>query len=125
MPEQQERDSNTDLQGYLDAIDRADDELASLRGGYMSDCRGPRATIREVMGAAREAGENMKAFRLVLKGHRDARKQAKRVAELEPEDVDAYDGMREKLGAFSDTPLGEAALAKHRRGDGALDSLRP
>jgi len=31
MPEQQERDSNTDLQGYLDAIDRADDELASLR----------------------------------------------------------------------------------------------
>jgi hypothetical protein len=124
MPEHEGRDSNTDLQGYLDAIDRADDELASLRGAYMSDCKGPRASIREIMGAARDSGENMKAFRLVLKGHRDARKQAKRVAELEQDDADAYEAMREKLGAFADTPLGEAALAKHRR-DGALDSLRP
>jgi hypothetical protein len=122
---------NTSITGYLEAIDRADDELASLQGSYMSQCKGPRATIREVKGSAREAGVNMKAFDVLLKGHRDERKHAKRVAALEADDVDAYQEMEAALGEFASTPLGSAALegARPKRGgkrrkEDSLDTLR-
>jgi hypothetical protein len=119
---------NAAISGYLAAIDEADDELASLRGGYMAQCKGPRATIREIRDSAREAGINMPAFSVLLKGHRDERKQAKRIAELEGDDAGAYEEMQAALGEFASTPLGSAALegAKprgRRRRDAALDSL--
>jgi hypothetical protein len=129
MPEETALTDNASINGYLDAIDRADDELASLRGSYMSQCRGPRATISEIKGSAREAGVNMKAFDVILKGHRDERKQAKRIAELEGDDIDAFEEMAEALGEFASTPLGSAALegARPKRGarrkDDSLDSL--
>jgi hypothetical protein len=120
---------NTSISNFLHAIDAADDELLSLRGSYMSQCKGPRATIAEIKGSARESGVNMKAFAVILKGHRADRQQAKRIAELEAEDADAYAEMEEALGAFADTPLGSAALegARPKRGrrrkEDALDGL--
>jgi hypothetical protein len=118
---------NDHLQRYLEVIDGADDELASLRGSYMSQCKGPRATIKEIKGEAREAGVNMKAFGAVLKDHREERARQKRVAALEAEDADSYEAMREQLGEFASTPLGEAALGRKKRTrgskEGSLDSL--
>jgi hypothetical protein len=121
--------TNAAISGYLSSIDAADDELASLRGSYMSSCKGPRGTIREIKDSAREAGFNMKAFAVILKGHRAERQQDRRIAELEGEDIDAFQEMEQALGAFADTPLGEAALAgaKPKRGrrskENALDTL--
>jgi hypothetical protein len=122
---------NTSINGYIEAIDRADDELLSMRGSYMSQCKGPRARIKEAKDSAREAGVNMAAFNVLLKGHRADRQQAKRVAELEGDDVAAYQEMETALGAFADTPLGSAALesARPKRGgrrgrEESLDSLR-
>jgi F0F1-type ATP synthase membrane subunit b/b' len=125
MPEE----TNSHISKYLEAIDRADDELASLRGSYMAECKGPRETIREIKGEAREAGVNMRAFNVLLTGHRSERKQAKRVTALEQEDFDALELLREQLGPFADTPLGEAALAeagdRRRRGrEDGLDELK-
>jgi hypothetical protein len=120
---------NTSIINFLHAIDAADDELASLRGTYMSQCKGPRATIAEIKGSAREAGVNMKAFAVVLKGHRADRAQEKRIAALEEDDVAAFEEMAAALGAFADTPLGGAALegARPKRGkrrkEDALDTL--
>jgi hypothetical protein len=129
MPE--DHAANTSINGYLEAIDRADDELASLQGSYMSQCKGPRGVIREVKDSAREAGVDMPAFNVLLKGHRADRKHAKRVAELEGDSITAYEEMAEALGEFASTPLGGAALegAKPKRGGGrrrredSLDSL--
>jgi uncharacterized protein (UPF0335 family) len=103
------------LKGFLDEIDRHDDELASLRGSFMAQCKGPHEAIREILTSLRESGTNMKAFRVMLKGHRNDRKQAARVAELEIEDAQAYETMIKALGEFADTPLGSAAIDGARR----------
>jgi uncharacterized protein (UPF0335 family) len=111
------------LQGYLSEIDRQDDELDSLRGQYMSDCKGPRAAIKDIMASAREAGINMKAFRELLAEHRSQRRHEKRLAALEPEDLDSYDQMEQALGEFRTTPLGGAALERAKQRENTLDTL--
>ena len=50
------------VKGLISEIDAQDDELASLRGSYMEDCKGPRAAIKEIKGRAREEGINPVAF---------------------------------------------------------------
>ena len=100
------------LQGYLDEIDRQDDEIESLRGDFIEQCVGPRAQIKEIMVSAEEAGVNMKAFRELLKKHRADRRHEQRVAGLERDDRAALDDMKQALGEFADTPLGAAAIAR-------------
>jgi F0F1-type ATP synthase membrane subunit b/b' len=127
MPEEAHTD-NADITSYLEVIDRADDELASLKGTYMSQCKGAQQQIKEVRASAREAGINMKAFGIAVKRHRADRKHAKRVAELEEEDREAFEQMVEAMGDFAATPLGEAAIEsarpkRGRRREEGLDSL--
>jgi hypothetical protein len=125
MPESNGYDGD-ELQRYLDAIAREDDELDRLKGEHMSACKGPRGRIKDTKKAAREAGINMTAFNTVLAKYRDDRAQERRVAELEPDDADAYELMREALGEFGETELGQAALRKakpRQDGDDALSSL--
>jgi hypothetical protein len=114
--------NNGHLDRYLKAIDEHDDELASLRGSYMQQCKGPREGIREIKGELREAGENMKAFNVLLKGHRADRAQQKRIAELEQEDVEALEDMERRLGILADTPLGQSALDRKRKRDDGSDA---
>jgi hypothetical protein len=114
------------VKGLFSEIDRQDDELASLRGSYMEECRGPRSAIKEIRGRAREEGMNMRAFNELLAQHRTARAEQKRLAQMEPDDVDAFNLLEQALGEFIDTPLGEAALRKAKpkpSGDEVLDSL--
>jgi hypothetical protein len=113
--------SNTNLRPYFDRIDEYDDELLELKSEYMNDCKGPRSSIKEIKDSAREAGINMRAFKENLKNHREERARLKRVAAMEAEDRDEYEVLREQLGEFGSTPLGEAALAGKRKDQ--LDSL--
>ena len=55
--------SREKLEVYLSEIDRYDDELASLRGSYMEECKAPRERIKEIIVAAKDAGVNAVAFR--------------------------------------------------------------
>jgi hypothetical protein len=114
------------LAGYLESIDREDDELLSLRGDYMKRCQGPRGRIRDVMLSVNEAGVNMVSFRTLLAKHRADRKVAKQIAELEADDRSSYEQMLDALGPFGDTELGRAALDRAKpkdNGDDALSSL--
>jgi hypothetical protein len=114
------------LDHFLRKIDEADAELASMRGSYMADCKGPRGRIKDIMNTAREAGVNLPAFRVLVEEHRTKRKQEAKRAALEFDERDAYNTMVAALGPFGDTPLGEAALAKAKpssRGEQALDGL--
>ena len=112
------------LQSCLAAIDQADDDLLQLKSEHMSACTAPRAKIKETMKAAREAGLAMPAFRAVVAAHRAERKVAARLEELEADDRDQFEEMQRALGAFGDTPLGQAALNRVKGRDGDLDSLR-
>lgn len=121
-------DSNVTIPGLLSEIDRHDDELDRLRGEYMAACKPSHESIREILKEARESGVNMRAFRIVLKGHRFERKQLAAIDELDGEEADAHAEMLEALGEFADTPLGAAAVAgtkPRRRREDSLDSLRP
>jgi hypothetical protein len=114
------------VKGLISEIDAQDDELASLRGSYMEDCKGPRAAIKEIKGRAREEGINPVAFNELLAQHRNARAEQKRLAAMETDDRDAFDILEQALGEFVDTPLGEAAMNRAKpkpSGDEVLDSL--
>lgn len=98
------------LEKYLGEIDKADDELVSLKSEHMIACKVPRARIKSTMKEARNAGLNMEAFRAVVAKHRSERKIDQRLAELEADDRSDFEAMREALGDYGTTPLGEAAL---------------
>jgi uncharacterized protein (UPF0335 family) len=110
------------LKGYLDEITVADNELLSLKSDYMLKCKGPRAQIREIMAAAKEAGINMKALREVVADDRARRRRERCIDALEADDLQDYEAMCEALGDYGSTPLGAAAL-KRAKGEEALDSL--
>jgi hypothetical protein len=112
------------LDSYLREIDKADDELLSLKMSHMAACKAPRGRIRHVMAQAREAGENLEAFRTLVAAHRADRKIDKRIAELEADDRAEFESLQEALGAFGDTALGQAALKRAAPKDGASDKLR-
>jgi len=113
------------LKGYLSEIDRHDDELASLKGSYMEQCKRPRAAINEILTTVKDDGVNTVAFRQLLKSHRAERAEDKRIAALDMADRADYEAMMDALGAYADTPLGQAALdrVKPRDDEAALDSL--
>jgi hypothetical protein len=116
------------IERYLGEIDKADDELIALKVEHMSACKGPRGNIRALMKEARETLPSIEAFRTIVAAHRSERKIEQRIAELEADDLQEFERMQEALGAFADTPLGDAALkkAKPKGGDKGqkLDSLR-
>jgi hypothetical protein len=112
------------LKAYLAEIDKADDALIKLKVEHMSACKAPRGRIKAVMKEARET-VNIEAFRAVVKKHRAERKIEQRIDELEADDRADYDSMLDALGAFADTPLGDAALKKAKpKGGDKLDTLR-
>jgi hypothetical protein len=113
------------LASYLETIDAADDDLLELHASYMASCKAPKSRIKDAMATAKEAGVNMTAFRVVLADHRAKRKQAKRIANLEADDVHDFEAMLDALGDFGTTPLGKVALDRARpSGDETLRSLR-
>ena len=113
------------LKGYLAEIAHFDDELLSLKSDYMLKCKGPRAQIREIMKAAKEASINMKALREVVADDRTQRRRERRIDQLEADDLQDYQAMKEALGDFGDTELGQAALKRQQEREEALDTLTP
>jgi hypothetical protein len=108
---------NANISKALDGISQHDDELASLLGSYRQSCKGPRAAIRDLMDELRKRGEDMRAFRVLLKGYREERKQQSRVACLEIDSHEAYERMVAQLGDFGTFGLGAAALDRARPAD--------
>jgi hypothetical protein len=111
------------LQRFLNEISREHDKLDTLRASYMAECKGPRNRIKETMKGAKESGVSMVAFRELVEQHLWDRRQAKRLEDFEDDDRDSFEKMNEALGAFGDTPLGEAALARAKRRDQDLTDL--
>jgi len=109
------------VRGFLQEIDRVDDELATLRGEYMQACQGPRQELKDIMTAAADAEIDMSSFRVLLKEHRDARAHAKRLAELDLAQRASYAEMITALGELATSPLGQAAISKANKNEARAD----
>jgi hypothetical protein len=108
------------LKGYLEEIDRVDDDLDVLRSEYMNNCKPLRGEIAEICASAKEAGLNMKSFRAILRKHRADRRHDKHLEKLDLADLSDYKSMEEALGPLLDTPLGQAAIQRAEGGDKPL-----
>jgi hypothetical protein len=110
----------------LREIDEADQQLASLKGEYMAQCKEPRGDIADVFKRAKDSGLPMRPFRALVKNRRLDRRMQANVERLEEDDQAKYDAIVAGLGPdFCDLPLGQAALRRARapQGEAALDSL--
>jgi uncharacterized protein (UPF0335 family) len=108
------------LQGYLSEIDAADIEIERLKEEFKDECAPYRERIKDTLTAAKDAGINMTAFKVVVAEHRAEKRIDRKIDRLDMMDRADYEAMVEKLGPLSDTPLGEAAL-KRAQGDEIVD----
>jgi hypothetical protein len=112
------------LEQLLTEIDQADEDLASLKGEYMQNCKGPRETIAGVFDRAKDAGIPRKPFRTLVKNRRLDKQVAANVAKLEDDQRAELEQLEVALGDFLDTDLGQAAARRARPdGDATLDNL--
>jgi hypothetical protein len=113
-----------ELHAFLKSIATQHDELDKLKAAHMAKCKGPRGKIKSTMKSVRESEINVNAFRVELKKFLDDRKHQKRVEALEPDDAEAHEMIRQALGPYADTPLGQAAVKRGRsKGGEAQDSV--
>jgi hypothetical protein len=112
-----------EVKGFLDEIEHEQDELDALKIDHLNACKGPRGKIKKVLKAVKDAEIDVEAFKVAVKKRLADRKHLKRVEELEADSANAYEMIQAALGAFADTPLGEAALRRARGGDDVVDGL--
>jgi hypothetical protein len=110
-----------DVQAAVRKIEACQEELLSERGAYMQRCRQIREGIGAAYDAAKDKGILKKQLRALVK-ERDCERKLHAVrADLEADEVEHFDLLKEKLGDFANTPLGQAAVA--RAADDTLDKL--
>ena len=100
------------LNGYLSEIDVNDIEIERLKEDCKRECEPYRERIKDIIKAAKDAGINMAAFKVVLAEHRAEKRIDRRIAALDMADRADYEAMVDALGLLADTPLGEAALRR-------------
>ncbi|HEY2212301.1 MAG TPA: hypothetical protein VGH62_11925 [Bradyrhizobium sp.] len=113
--------TSEEVQAAVSKIEVCQDELLSERGAYMQKCRQIREGIAAAYDLAKQRGILRKQLRALLK-ERDLERKLHAVrADLEADEVEHFDFLKQKLGDLAETPLGQAALK--RADTGALDAL--
>lgn len=97
-------------QDFVDRIENLNADKRSIMGRAMNECRQVGEDIKIVYDEAKEAGIPKKALRLVIKTRALEAKAAEIRADLDSEDQNDYDLIRQALGDLADTPLGAAVL---------------
>lgn len=101
-----------ETQGFVDRIENLHADIATIMSEAMTRCRAVHEDLKIVYQEAKdEAGLPKKVLKKVVKA-RLLEAKAQRVREdLESEDQDSFDRIRQALGDLADLPLGAAALA--------------
>jgi len=92
---------------YLERIENIHEELESLRGTYMSECKALREDIRDIITEAKDKGVPPKALRRLVEHRKLEKRQGELAAGLDEEEAEAFERLVEALG-----PLGRAAAEK-------------
>lgn len=105
-------------QGFVDRIENLHADIATIMSKALNACRAVHGDIKIVYQEAKdEAGIPKKALKKVVQA-RALEQKARAVREdLEAEDQDDFDRIRQALGDLADTPLGAAALAPRGHAD--------
>jgi uncharacterized protein (UPF0335 family) len=110
------------LQDVVSRLDELDATLASERGKFMKRCRDISEDRKGVMTEAKARGIPLKPLKTELKARKLAHKIEELRSELEADDAEQADLIREALGDYADLPLGKAAVDadERRKADGDL-----
>jgi uncharacterized protein (UPF0335 family) len=100
------------VNSFVARIENLHGEIDSERGKYMAACKGIRAGIKDTLDDAKDSGIPKRALKSVIKARALERKAAAVRDELEAEDQDAHDLLRQALGDLAELPLGRAALGE-------------
>jgi uncharacterized protein (UPF0335 family) len=96
---------------FVRRVESLMDELATLRGRYMAECKAVRGEIKDVYKDAKDEEVPVKPLKALIRYRELERKQNEIAAGLDDmTDLADYQTLVEALGEFGDTPLGQAAL---------------
>lgn len=111
-------------QPFIERIESIDEDLASLQGTYMAQCKARREDKKTIYGEAKDKGLATRALKGVVKARRLQRKIDAIDDDFDIDESAAYRDLSEGLG-----PLGQAAAVRAGYGsvEGEEDSkdLRP
>ena len=114
------------VKGMTKRVETCLDKLESMKGKYMSECKAVRNDISDIYKEAKAKGIPTRPFKNYVK-ERELRGKIEDLRDnLEEDDQDSYDLIKQAMGELADLPLGAAALAKHPdapKGGDALDEF--
>jgi hypothetical protein len=102
-----------DVQKAVADIESCHADLLSERGIYMQKCKKIRDAMAVDYEQAADHGISKKLLKTIIKERELERKIAGLTDELEYDEQREREMLIEKLGEFANTPLGQAAVAKH------------
>ena len=103
-----------ELKSFLDRIDNLKEEIGSVMGTAMRECKELRSDIKDVFTEAKDRGIPMKALKAEAALRDLDRQKAKVIAGLEQEDEESLEQIQHALGDFASSPLGDAVLKRAR-----------
>lgn len=104
--------ADEDVQAAVKNIEGRYFDLASERGVYMQKCKRIREGMSDDYDRASDKGISKKLLKKIIKERELERKIEALTDDLEADERSELEMLVEKLGAFVDTPLGKAAVAK-------------
>jgi uncharacterized protein (UPF0335 family) len=105
---------------YVNQIEGHLSDLLSEQGAYMARCRGIRESITGVYDDAKASGIPRQELKVLIKTRELERKAIQLREDMEADQQGTFDMLRDALGDYANTPLGEAALSRAKgRGKGS------
>lgn len=101
-----------DVQAAVENIEQRYTELASERGVYMQKCKRIREAMAGHYDEASDKGISKKLLKKIVKERDLERKIFALADDLEPDELSEIEMLKDKLGEFANTPLGQAAMVK-------------
>jgi len=101
---------------FIARVENLHDDLKSMKGTYMNECKGVREDIKEVYSEAKEAGIPVKALKAEIKTRQLDRRKEEIKAGLDIDEMSAFEQLQEALGGLADLPLGKQALEQAQAG---------
>jgi uncharacterized protein (UPF0335 family) len=102
------------VKSFVSEIEDELDKIATGKGEYMAFCKNIRGRIQDVYKTANGMGIDKDALKAVIAARAMERKIAMARDGLDHDGRDNYDLIRQALGDFATTALGEAALRVER-----------
>lgn len=103
--------SQEDVQAAVGAVEDCLTDLLREKAVYMQRCRQIRDQMATEYDMANDRGIKKKLLKKIIKERDIARKLAEVTADLEAEERNELDMLRDRLGDFANSPLGVAATA--------------